>query len=70
MEGLAQTGVVTKFNGGKTVGVSPYLTAADRASQRAIQLMNELGITPRSRLNSAGIQDNSDTAKFMRGPKG
>jgi hypothetical protein len=33
--------------------------------------MNELGLTPRSRLNKTGKEENnSSVAKFLRGPKG
>ena len=70
MEGLANTGVVTKFNGGKTVGLSPYLTGANKATTMAIQLMNELGLTPRSRLTATNKENESEAARFMRGPKG
>jgi len=35
-----------------------------------IQLMNELGLTPRGRLNSGKVEENSPVSKFLRGPKG
>ena len=69
-EGLLNTGVVTKFNGGKTIGPSPYLSARNKSIAIIIQLMNELGLTPRSRLSSGGGDDDDPASKFMRGPKG
>ena len=35
-----------------------------------IQLMNELGLTPRGRLSKAAPEENSAIAKFLKGPKG
>ena len=70
VEGYEKTGVVTKFNGGKTIGLSPYLTGANKATTMAMQLMNELGLTPRGRLSGLKSEDTDDASRFMRGPKG
>lgn len=49
-KGIAQGGIITKFNNGANIGPNPFLTAGDKALSRAIVLMNELGLTPRGRL--------------------
>jgi len=60
-------GVITEFNGGKTVGPHPYLTAGDKALTRAVILMNELGLTPKSRL-AQNKTEAGKYAKLLSGP--
>jgi len=67
-EGLKITGVITNFNNGQTVGPSPYLSVRNKTTTLIIQLMNELGLTPRSRLASGKIEDDSAVAQFLKGP--
>jgi P27 family predicted phage terminase small subunit len=67
-EGMKKTGVITTFNNGQTVGPSPYLSAMNKATTYIIQLMNELGLTPRSRLSAGKIEEDSPVAKFLKGP--
>ena len=67
---LAETPIVTKFNGGKTIGPNPYLTVRNNTLKNIIQLMNELGLTPRSRLSDGAQEEDSPVSKFLRGPKG
>lgn len=67
---LAKTGIITRFNAGKTIGPNPYLTVRQNTLKTIIQLMNELGLTPRGRLNSGKVEENSPVSKFLRGPKG
>jgi len=67
---LAKTPVVTKFNNGKTIGPNPYLTVRNNTLKNIIQLMNELGLTPRSRLSDGSVEEDSPVSKFLRGPKG
>jgi phage terminase small subunit len=62
--------LVIKQNGGKTMGPNPFLTVKYNALRSIIQLMNELGLTPRSRLSSGVQEDDSPVSKFLRGPKG
>lgn len=67
---LAETPIVTKFNNGKTIGPNPYLTVRNNTLKNIIQLMNELGLTPRSRLSDGAQAEDSPVSKFLRGPKG
>ena len=62
--------LVIKQNGGKTMGPNPFLTIKYNALRSIIQLMNELGLTPRSRLNAGAQEEDSPVSKFLRGPKG
>lgn len=55
-------GIITQFNNGATVGPNPYLTAGDKALSRAIVLMNELGLTPKSRL----VQNKTEGGKYAK----
>lgn len=67
---LQKTGIIARFNNGKTIGPNPYLTVRQNSLKTIIQLMNELGLTPRGRLNSGKVEESSPVAKFLRGPKG
>mgnify|MGYP000932115070 CR=1 FL=1 len=67
---IAVEGLVTSFNDGKTIGPSPYVSIRKEALKQVILLMNELGLTPRGRLSSNKVEENSSVAKFLRGPKG
>lgn len=61
-------GIISVFNDGKTIGPSPYVTIREKTLKSCIQLMNELGLTPRSRLAAGKTEDDSPLAKFMQGP--
>ncbi len=67
---LSKTGIIAGFNNGKTIGPNPYLTVRQNTLKTIIQLMNELGLTPRGRLNSGKPEENSPVSRFLRGPKG
>ena len=67
---LSKTGIITKFNNGKTIGPNPFLTIRQNTLKTIIQLMNELGLTPRGRLNTGKTEEDSPVSKFLRGPKG
>lgn len=68
--GIKKNGIVTQFNDGKTVGPNPYLSVRNKTMTLIIQLMNELGLTPRSRLSAGKIEEDSSLAKFLKGPLG
>lgn len=62
--------MVVKTNNGKTLAPNPYISIANEAMRNALKLMNELGLTPKSRLDREVPEENSTVAKFLRGPKG
>jgi phage terminase small subunit len=69
--GLKGAELTIYTNDGKTQAPNPLISIQNNASKNIIQLMNELGLTPRSRLNKTGKEENnSSVAKFLRGPKG
>lgn len=68
--GIKKAGIVTKFNNGANVGASPFLLVRNKTTTLIIQLMNELGLTPRGRLSLTKSSENNDVSKFLRGPKG
>jgi P27 family predicted phage terminase small subunit len=61
-------GIVTTFNNGQTVGPNPYLSVRNKTMTLIIQIMNELGLTPRSRLAAGKAEENSPVAQFLKGP--
>lgn len=62
--------LIVKINDGKTFAPNPFISVANNAMKNTIQLMNELGLTPKSRLDRQKPEENSPVAKFLRGPKG
>ena len=69
-KGIAEQGIISEYNDGKTVGPNPHVAIREKTLAKIILLMNELGLTPRSRLSSGKVEENSSVAKFLRGPKG
>ena len=69
---LAGSDLVISTNNGKTLAPNPIISIRNNSLKLVIQLMNELGLTPRGRLNKTegSIDDNSAVSKFLRGPKG
>lgn len=68
--GIKKAGIITKFNNGANIGASPFLLVRNKTTTLIIQLMNELGLTPRGRLSLNKSDENTDVSKFLRGPKG
>lgn len=68
--GIAKNGVVTTFNNGQTIGPNPYIGIRNKTMSLIIQLMNELGLTPRSRLSAGKIEEESPLNKLLKGPFG
>lgn len=66
--GIAKNGVITQFNNGQTVGPNPYIPIRNKTMTIIIQLMNELGLTPRSRLSAGKMEEESPLAQFLKGP--
>lgn len=69
-EQLKVQGLLQENNGGSTVGANPHFGIRAKTMTIIIQLMNELGLTPRSRLASQKSAEDSPAAKFLKGPKG
>lgn len=67
VKGIQKTGIITKYNNGKTIGPSPFVSLRDKVTPRIITLMNELGLTPRGRL-SGNASDDVGLGKLMQGP--
>ena len=59
--------LVIEMNGGKTLAPNPYITIANKAMENCIKLMNELGLTPKSRLAANKLEDSSPLADFLKG---
>ena len=66
-KGIKLTGIITKYNNGKTLGPSPFVSLRDKITPRIISLMNELGLTPRSRLQG-NPADDINLNDLMAGP--
>ena len=62
--------LIVKFNAGATPGANPVISVQNKSIALIIQLMTELGLTPRGRLTSSKFEDDSPVSKLMRGPKG
>ena len=69
---LTGSNLVISTNDGKTLAPNPIISIRNNALKLVIQLMNELGLTPRGRLNKTegNANDNSAVSKFLRGVKG
>ena len=59
--------LVIKINNGKTLAPNPYIAIANKAMENCIKLMNELGLTPKSRLAANKLEDGSALSDFMKG---
>jgi phage terminase small subunit len=60
--------LVVYTNGGKTAAPNPHIAIANNAVIHAIKLMNELGLTPKSRLATNKTEDKKIN-DFLSGPK-
>ena len=67
--GLEGEDIVVSVNGGSSLGTHPLITIRDKTITKVISLMNELGLTPRSRL-TAKKEDGKPLAGFLKGPGG
>jgi len=67
---ISRTDLIIKYNAGATPGVNPVISVQNKAITLIIQLMNELGLTPRGRLTANKYEDDSPVSRLMRGPKG
>ncbi|CAB4121454.1 Putative phage terminase, small subunit, P27 family [uncultured Caudovirales phage] len=67
-KGIKKNGVVVQFNNGQTTGPNPFINVRNKTMTLIIQLMNEMGLTPRSRLSAGKMEEGSAVAQFLRGP--
>lgn len=58
---------VIKINNGKTLAPNPFISVANEAMKNCIKIMNELGLTPKSRLAANKLEDDSPLADFLKG---
>ena len=67
---LALNGLVASYNKGATSGPSLYFSMADKALNRILQIMKELGLTPGHRVGTVRSISLETTAfeEFLAGP--
>lgn len=65
---IKKNNLIINQNNNQTKGPNPAVSMRAKTTTLIIQLMNELGLTPRSRLSAGKIEDNSPIGKLMRGP--
>jgi P27 family predicted phage terminase small subunit len=68
-KGILANGITVTLDNSMIV-VNPYVNVRHKTMTLILQLMNELGLTPRSRLASGKVESESEVAIFMRGPEG
>lgn len=66
---LAEQGHIYTYNAGKTMGPSPAFQMRVKALEIAVRLMNELGITLKSRGNATPRKEADNIDMLLRGPK-
>jgi len=59
--------LVVGLNDGKTLAPNPCLAIANKAMDNIIKLMNELGLTPKSRLTASKVDEVSPYAELLKG---
>ncbi len=64
---IQEEGLVIIQNAAASRGTNPYVTVGDKALVRAVALMGELGLTPKSRL-ATGKQEGGKYSKLLNGP--
>ena len=67
---MASKGLVEAYNNGATSGPSMHFTMADKALNRAIQIMKELGLTPAHRIGIVRSRspESLEIEEFLAGP--
>ena len=69
-DGKRKSRLVIPQNNNATLAPSPWLSIRNKTTTLIIQLMNELGLTPRSRLASGKREEDSPVAQLLKGPFG
>lgn len=70
VKGEAEYPMVISINNDKTLAPNPYYAISNECMKNIIRLMNELGLTPRSRLGNLAPKANTPVLTILRGPKG
>jgi phage terminase small subunit len=67
---IEQQGLIESYNNGATTGPSIHFTMADKALNRAIQIMKELGVTPSHRVGivKSTSPEAFEIEEFLAGP--
>ena len=67
---ITQKGLIEGYNKGATTGPSIYFSMADKALNRVLQIMKELGLTPMHRVGQFRVksQESIDIEAFLAGP--
>jgi len=67
---MAQKGLVADYNKGVTTGPSLYFSIADKALNRIMQIMKELGLTPGHRVGvvKSVTKESLEMEAFLAGP--
>ena len=68
---IGEMGLVADYNKGVTSGPSLYFSMADKALNRILQIMKELGLTPGHRVGvvKAVTKESLEIEAFLAGPK-
>lgn len=65
---IEEEGIIAEYNQGKTIGPNPHIPIRNKALTLIIQLMNEMGLTPRGRLAKGKTEQHSKASKFKKSP--
>ena len=65
---LANEEMIVSFNDGKTIGPNPNITIRNTTIRTIIELMKELGLTPKNKLNNDKKEPTTKVNKFLQGP--
>ena len=66
---IRENTLIVNYNNGSTCGPNPLVAIRNKTTTLIVQLMNELGLTPRGRLSASKVEGDSPVGKLMKGPK-
>lgn len=66
--GLVGADLIISTNDGKTLAPNPLISIRDKTLTQIVRLMNELGLTPKSKLVKTNIRKESPVARLAAGP--
>lgn len=71
LQEIKSSGILAKFNNGKTTGANPYVSIKNNSLTKIVMLMNQLGLTLKDRLKN-GVREQSEESnsitKLLDGP--